>query len=296
MIRSEPLMAVCARDLRALKRAGEELLGVMQELQDKGRNVLSELQPVEQGMQQWDHYPADDAFDPVSGYRWYYHAHPEQGATPEHGHFHLFAAAPAQAGKGRYTHLLALAVSPAGLPLRLFTTNRWVTNEILAPAGQVLRKLQQFALRTPRELELVHRWLAAVLTLFRPQINTLLVARDLRLESAQALRPNVLEDRRTMLLSQCRIDLAQQMAWLDQAFENSGQGAQAREPERRASTEAVGSRVPRSGSPALAADGTAPVGSKKLRMRGLHSTSAARRPIVSGGNPLHSTHNIPGDT
>ena len=30
---------------------------------------------VEQGMQQWDHYPADDAFDPVSGYRWYYHAH-----------------------------------------------------------------------------------------------------------------------------------------------------------------------------------------------------------------------------
>ena len=269
MIRSEPLMAVCARDLRALKRAGEELLGVMQELQDKGRNVLSELQPVEQGMQQWDHYPADDAFD---------------------------AAAPAQAGKGRYTHLLALAVSPAGLPLRLFTTNRWVTNEILAPAGQVLRKLQQFALRTPRELELVHRWLAAVLTLFRPQINTLLVARDLRLESAQALRPNVLEDRRTMLLSQCRIDLAQQMAWLDQAFENSGQGAQAREPERRASTEAVGSRVPRSGSPALAADGTAPVGSKKLRMRGLHSTSAARRPIVSGGNPLHSTHNIPGDT
>ncbi len=295
MIRSAPLMPVCSRDLGALRRAGEELLGVMQALQDKGRNVLSELQPVGQGMQQWDHYPADDAFDPVSGCRWYYHAHPEQGTTAEHGHFHLFAAAPAKAGKGRYTHLLALAVSPAGLPLRVFTTNRWVTNEVIAPAGQVLRKLRQFLLRTPRELELVHRWLAAVLGLFRPQINALLVARDQRLERVQTTRPNILEDRRTMLLSQCRIDLAQQVAWLDRAFENSGQTAQARDPDRRASAEAGRPRVPRSGSPALGADGRAPVSAMKLRTRGLHTTFAGRRPIGTDGKPLHSTCNIPGD-
>jgi len=295
MIRSAPLMPVCSRDLRALKRAGEELLGVMQELQDKGRNVLSELQPNEQGMQQWDHYPADDAFDPVSGYRWYYHAHPEHGRDAEHGHFHLFAAAPAKAGKGRYTHLLALAVSPAGLPLRMFTTNRWVTNEVLAPAGQVLRKLQQFALRTPSELELVHRWLAAVLGLFRPQINALLVARDQRLESAQALRPNVFEDRRTMLLSQCRIDLAQQMAWLDRASEKSVHTAQARDPDRRASLEAGRPRV-RSFIALTGAVPQATSAGEPLRgTRGLHPALAGRPMAPSCGNTQHSNRNIPGD-
>ncbi len=206
----------CARDLPALKRAGAELLDVMEVLQSRGRNVATELQPAERAMQQWNHYPADDSFDPVSGYRWYYHAHPGPLAQQEHGHFHLFAAASTRAGAGRYTHLIGLSVTADGMPLRAFTTNRWVTNEAHAPAGTVLRKLQQFALSAPRELALVHRWLAAAVALFRPQIGVLLVERDERLQRALAQRPNVFEDRRTTVWSQCRLDLAQQMAWLDQ--------------------------------------------------------------------------------
>ena len=107
-------------------------------------------------MTEWGHYPSDDAYDADSGYRWYYHAHPDAQRGDEHGHFHVFARA-ATAG---YTHLVGLSVSAAGLPLRAFTTNPWVTNEVYAPAGRVLRRLQQFSMRKPAALVLVHRWLA----------------------------------------------------------------------------------------------------------------------------------------
>jgi hypothetical protein len=216
MIRSLPMTSLCSRDIPALKRAGAELLDVIEALQARGRNVVTELQP-ERAMQQWDHYPANDANDPVSGYRWYYHAHPGPRADTEHGHFHVFAAASTLADAGRHIHLIGLSVSADGMPVRAFTTNRWVTNELYAPAGQVLRRLQQFAMRTPPDLALVHRWLAAVLAVFRPQIRALLVERDERLSQAQASRPNVFEDRRTIVLSQCALDLRQQLAWIDSA-------------------------------------------------------------------------------
>ena len=103
--------SLCYRDLPALKRAGAELLDVMEALQARGRNVVTELRPADGAMQQWSHYPADDASDPVSGYRWYYHAHPGPKADTEHGHFHVFAAASTLANAGRYTHLIGLSVS-----------------------------------------------------------------------------------------------------------------------------------------------------------------------------------------
>ncbi|MGE4072348.1 MAG: hypothetical protein AB7E72_14350 [Lysobacterales bacterium] len=199
---------------RRLRQAGSELLEVMQTLQQRGRNVITELQGDGPSMTQWQHYPDDDATDPVSGYRWYYHAHPEASARGEHGHFHVFAAAPA--GRG-YTHLLGLSMSATGLPLRAFTTNRWVTNEIYQPAARVLSRARQFVMRQPAKWALVHQWLAATLTLFGPQITWLLHERDRRLAAAQIRRASVFEDRRTNLLSQCRLDLQAQFEWLDAA-------------------------------------------------------------------------------
>lgn len=211
MRRDTPMTSPCSRDLRALRRAGAELLEVMQALQRKGRNVVTELMRDARAMNEWDHFPADDAFDADTGYRWYYHAHPDSQRGDEHGHFHVFARAP----KSGYTHLVGLSVSAAGLPLRLFTTNRWVTNEVYAPAGPVLRRLQQFGMDKPAGLALVHRWLGAVIGVFRPQLQALLVARDRRVDAARITRPNLFEDRRTILLSQCRLDLKQHLEWLD---------------------------------------------------------------------------------
>ncbi len=241
MIRSLPMPSACSRDIPALRRAGAELLDVIEALQARGHNVITELQPADRAMQQWDHYPASDANDPVSGYRWYYHAHPGPQSNAEHGHFHVFAATSTLADAGRYIHLIGLSVSADGMPVRAFTTNRWVTNELYAPAGQVLRRLQQFAMRVPSDLALVHRWLAAVTVLFRPQIRALLAERDERLSHAQADRPNVFEDRRTTLLSQCALDLRQQMAWVDAAAgRRCGSAGEARRPRARSSIDFSG--------------------------------------------------------
>ena len=212
MTRCAPQVSISASERSKLLLAGAEVLDVVQTLQRKGRNVVTEVLGEDQPMRQWQHYPADDATDLVSGYRWYYHAHPDATALGEHGHFHVFAAASPGAG---YTHLLGLSMSESGMPLRGFTTNRWVTNEIYAPAGRVLKSLRQFAMSEPTPMTLVHRWLAATLRLFRPQIAWLLATRDQRLMAARATRPNVFEDRRTTLLSQCSFELQAQFAWLE---------------------------------------------------------------------------------
>lgn len=198
------------REIGALQRAGAELLDVIEALQRKGRNVITELLPEGQRLQLWDHLPADDAFDVVKGYRWYYHAHPLAGGGDEHGHFHVFDAV-----RGGYTHLVAISVAPDGLPRRAFTTNRWVTNEVWAPAARVLRRMRGFTMQHPSGLALVHRWLAALFALFRPQLERLLGERDRRVAVALKTRPDLFEDRRTSLLSQCRLDVSRQFAWLE---------------------------------------------------------------------------------
>jgi hypothetical protein len=262
MIRSLQMTSLCSREIPALRRAGAELLDVIEALQARGRNVVTELQP-ERAMQQWDHYPANDANDPVSGYRWYYHAHPGPRADTEHGHFHVFAAASTLADAGSHIHLIGLSVSADGMPVRAFTTNRWVTNELYAPAGRVLRRLQQFAMRTPSDLALVHRWLAAVLVVFRPQIRALLLERDDRLSHAQASRPNLFEDRRTTLLSQCALDLRQQLAWIDS-------------PAGRLRASADAARKPRAG-------------------RSIVFTGASSAAMRSGASSQRPNRGIPGD-
>ncbi|MCB1611597.1 MAG: hypothetical protein R3F18_09375 [Lysobacterales bacterium] len=214
MSRSVLIPEPTTRERSHLRKAGSELLEVMEMLQQQGRNVVTELQGKRPSMTQWQHYPDDDATDPVSGYRWYYHAHPEASSRGEHGHFHVFAAA--STGRG-YTHLLGLSMSASGLPLRAFTTNRWVTNEIYQPAARVLRLARRFVMRQPAQWALVHRWLAATMTLFRPQIAWLLHERDRRLAAAQIRRATVFEDRRTHVLSQCQLDLQAQFKWLDAA-------------------------------------------------------------------------------
>ncbi len=77
--------------------------------------------------------------------------------------------------------------------------------------------LDRFDVRTPRRLELVHRWLGAVTRLFRPQLDWLLEQRDQRIAREMPRRPNLFEDRRTELLSECALDLGRQFARLEHA-------------------------------------------------------------------------------
>ncbi len=40
--------------------------------------------------------------------------------------------------------MIGIAMSPAGVPIRLFTTNRWVTGETLYAADDVITLLDRF--------------------------------------------------------------------------------------------------------------------------------------------------------
>lgn len=198
-----------ARARRQARRAARSVLDGLEVLARRGLSPVSALvgDSVPAVLAQ---YPAAA---PVQGpdYLYYYHCH-DARETPagEHGHFHVFA----RRADGRHVHLAGVAVDAVGWPRRLFTTNRWVTDEVLVPAAAVLAEADRLAARAyPDPLT---RWLLPQLALFRPQLAALLQRRDLRLRALRRgrSRQRLLEDRRIRVLSQCRIDLPAQIAAL----------------------------------------------------------------------------------
>ena len=97
-----------------------------------------------------------------------------QRPAHEHGHFHTFLREPGQ----RPSHIVAIAMDFHGRPNRLFTANRWVSKERWLAAPQLIAKLDRFTIDLPRPSRWVNRWLAALLRLFRPEIEELLRQRD----------------------------------------------------------------------------------------------------------------------
>lgn len=213
---------------RALARAGETLVG---------RLTRGVARP-----EPWSHYPpGGDVYDPQSHAQFYFHFHPEADPAPtagpreagqrEAGHFHTFlrpagmpyglaperpASAPA-GGRDAPSHLVAIAVDQAGLPVRLFTTNRWATDEAWYGADAVVAMLDRFAVEPGDPSWAISRWLTALFRLYRPEMAVLLRARDEALRRWQAAHPevDVLEDGRLETASTMRIDLAARIRAVD---------------------------------------------------------------------------------
>jgi hypothetical protein len=198
----------------------------------------------------WRHYPEGEVYDSASHAQYFYHRHPgpakkRPAQLTEHGHFHLFlrgegmpagitpllmpelavanAPVPRQSaplklgGSDKVCHLVALAVDGRGEPLRLFTTNRWVTGETWYRADDVIRMLDRFRLRSGRPSAPLNRWLGALVRLFQPEIATLLRDRDQAiLEQRWRWRGNVLEDPRLEITSSIEIDLDARLAGVEQ--------------------------------------------------------------------------------
>jgi uncharacterized protein DUF6969 len=224
----------------------------------RGSTVIDEVSGagIAASIADWRHYPEGEVYDPASHAQYFYHRHPAParkrpqlsvGAQPaEHGHFHLFlrgegmpagitpllmpelavanAPAPRQSAPlklGRsdeVCHLVALAVDGNGEPLRLFTTNRWVTGETWYRADDVIRMLDRFRVRGERPSALLNRWLGAVVRVFQPEIATLLRDRDQAiLEQRWRWRGNVLEDPRLEITSSLEIDLDARLADVEES-------------------------------------------------------------------------------
>ncbi len=208
-----------------------------------GRTVVSAALGGDTRVFHWRHYPAGDVYDATTHAQYFYHAHPPPQATAahgEHGHFHAFlrarglkpgvrplvmpelviaghpavpapAAPSAPAGEPDepWVHLAAIAMDRAGRPLRLFTTNRWVTGETWYGATDIAASLHRFAVGGDAASPL-DRWLTAMLGLFRPTIVRLLAERDAAVMNFRRRRrgkAHVLEDRRLEITSWVAIDV-----------------------------------------------------------------------------------------
>jgi len=190
--------------------AAETILTIQEALSNDGISILGELlrdhgdAPIEP----WEHYPEDDCRDPNSGAMFYYHAHhPNEWARDEHGHFHLFVRPSAE---GDFTHVMALSMTPYGVPNGLFATNGWVTDEVMLPADQVLQLMdERWEITRARPSWLVVQWISALLKIVRPQLEELLQRRDNAIGwTGDGLSSTgILDDDQTHILSELPLNL-----------------------------------------------------------------------------------------
>jgi hypothetical protein len=208
------LARVSTAALRRMVEAGKVVLACQDVLAKSGDNVVNELLRDQGTFFEWEHYPKDDVFDRETQAQYYYHAHPPgERSFPEHGHFHTFLRPkgmpadtrplrlpnykPPKDRNDALSHLVAISMDTGGRPVRLFTTNRWVTGETWYAAPDVIAMLDRFAVGHAQPSWPVNRWITALLRLFRPQIVALLGERDIAIAAWKAKHPrrNTYEDR-----------------------------------------------------------------------------------------------------
>ncbi|TVS01231.1 MAG: hypothetical protein EA407_12590 [Rhodobacteraceae bacterium] len=235
--------AISAPDLAQLDRATLEMMAAAADEIDECTRVLKKagLNPVGEVLKgqgkfvKMGHYPKGDVFDRETQSQYYYHAHREG----EHGHFHCFLRAPGMpedvapvpecegrdwpAGDKALAHLVAVSMDRYGSPIRLFTTNQWVTGETWYRGTDVMRMLPRFAIDHAHPSWPTNRWLTALLRLFRPQIEALIVERDKALSAHQAEDPDTdaFTDRTLETLSETALDVAEQQAAVRKLFKHS---------------------------------------------------------------------------
>ncbi len=224
--------------LRQLKRmafAADDVLEALRVLGNAGSNPVAQVLAHQGAFVELDHYPKGDVYDDHSASQYYYHAHrPESG---EHGHFHTFVRAkgipPAMKpapysgsaerplGEDAICHLIAISMNRAGLPTALFTTNRWVTGETFYAARHVIHLLRMFDIDHAYPCLATNRWIGALIRLYQPQIEHLLIERDETIREWERRHPetDVFEDRELEITSQLRIDIDEQVARVDEALQ-----------------------------------------------------------------------------
>jgi hypothetical protein len=216
----------------------------------RGTTVIHEAANGAGEFAQWQHYPEGEVYDRVSHTQYFYHRHPGParaalGGAPEHGHFHLFLrgdgmplgvtplllpdiavanappprqSAPLKRGvRDEVCHLVAVAIDLRGEPMRLFTTNRWVTGETWYRADDVIRMLDLFKPGGDHPSPLLNRWLTALVCLFKPEITVLLRRRDKQIAEWRWRSPaDPFEEPRLEITSSEEIDLDARLAAVEE--------------------------------------------------------------------------------
>lgn len=166
--------------------------------------IVGELLKDHDGFYEWKHYPRGDAYDPESHCQYYYHTHSIGDREAEHGHFHCFLdydarpdglmpilmPAPDEDGDTEtLSHLVGISMDEMSIPVRLFTVNRWVTDEVLYKAEDMIGMIDNFEIDTAQPSWPVNVWVSAMVQLYYPQVCELLTLRDRAFEDWQAGHP-----------------------------------------------------------------------------------------------------------
>ena len=198
----------------------------------QGRNILHYTLEKKQRHVGVDHYPKGDRIDHATGAQYFYHCHRENEASNEHGHFHCFLRykhipkrlkpTPLKDWDKHMdnpmTHIVAIAMDRFGMPIRLFTVNRWISYEVWYDAKHVLNFIKRFKMTMADDVywSVLDQWVEAMLHLFSPQIHWLHHQRDafVKQQQAFALNENVYENHAFEELSELSIDLKSQIQWI----------------------------------------------------------------------------------
>jgi hypothetical protein len=216
------LRGLARAELLAMHAAAEQATACLAAMAGRGVNPVTQAIGGAAVVREWAHFPPGDVIDPATRSRYYYHAHCASERAPgEHGHFHTFARA--DGGQGAFAHLAGISTDASGGLLRLFTTNRWVTDERWLDAGAVCRLLGDFDTGSAAPACELHRWVPAVLRMFRPQIAHLLQARDAAVSALRAADPgqDALENRALAVTSEMPVDFLAQIRAIENALADS---------------------------------------------------------------------------
>lgn len=222
------------KKLRELHSAGEQARAAINALEKGGLNIVGECLKGQGEFYELSHYPQDDVYDADSKSQYYFHTH--RGLEGEYGHFHTFMRAPGMpasvvpvsysgkeewpSGDNALSHLICISMNQAGIPIGLFTTNRWVTGETWYQAEDVIAMIDAFQVDHAFPNLAINQWITAMFRLFNYEIVALLLSRDDVVEAWQAKYPerDVFEDRELEVTSFQQIDIDQKMAEIEVAL------------------------------------------------------------------------------
>jgi hypothetical protein len=221
-----------ARMITQMLEAGERVVECHRILSKTNDNIVGELLKGVETFYEWNHYPDGDVYDGETHSQYYYHAHPSEERSNEHGHFHTFLR-PDGMPKGikpapvdsyvapedpddALSHLIGISMDSAGLPIKLFSTNRWVTGETWYRAQDVKTLISSFNIDHAQPSWPVNMWVSSIVALFQPQIMALIDARDIAVDKWADLHPegDVFEDRSLEITSELHIDVDSQVSIL----------------------------------------------------------------------------------
>lgn len=200
----------------SIQQVAEEVLAIQAHYAERGLSMAQVALAGADDFIEFRHYPKNDLVDLGSGYEMYFHAHSfnqkKNDLSFECGHFHLFKRD--QAAPLKFTHLIAISLNQQGLPVKLFTTNGWVTGEVMKDAKQLKPLLANFQIQVKGRMAPLARWVSGLVHIFQSEIQDLLTVRDQQIQkmvTKSNSRTQVLEDQSCHVLSETHINLLKKL-------------------------------------------------------------------------------------